>query len=303
MIHEKFREISEETSMDHVLILGGTQFFGKRLVHTLLENGKKVTLATRGQKADPFGDKVQRLAIDREDSQSLKEAFANQTFDIVYDQSCFSPQEALDSANALRGKARKYIFTSSQAVYDFGTNRTEEEFDPYHFSFNYKSRQEYPGYLGYQEAKRAAESVLFTQTDFEVTAVRLPIVIGPDDYTKRLTFHVDKVKKNEPIGIENPDARYSFIHSKEAAEFLYLMGASSFTGPINPGCEEDISLLKLVGKIEKQTRHKAIITNILTKENTSPYSLPGPWSINTNKVKQLGYTFSSLDSVLEELIM
>ncbi|WP_313801006.1 NAD-dependent epimerase/dehydratase family protein [Cytobacillus sp.] len=288
--------------MDKVLILGGTQFFGKRLVHTLLENGKKVTIATRGQKADSFGDKVQRIVIDREDCQSMKDAFANKTYDIVYDQSCFSPQEALDSANALRGKAQRYIFTSSQAVYDFGINRTEEEFDPYHFSFNYKKRQEYGGYIGYQEAKRAAESVLFTQTDFEVVAVRFPIVIGPDDYTKRLKFHVEKVRKNEPIGMTNPEARYSFIHSGEAAEFLYEMGASSFTGSINPGCEEDISLLKLIEKIEKQTGRKAIITNVLTKENTSPYSLPGSWSINTNKVKQLGFTFSRLDSVLKELI-
>lgn len=110
------------------------------------------------------------------------------------------------------------------------------------------------------------------------------------------------MKKNEPIGMANPKARYSFIHSGEAAQFLYEMGASSFTGPINPGCEEDISLLELVGKIEKQTSNKAIITNIITKENASPYSLPGSWSINTNKGKQLGFIFSSLDSVLGELI-
>ncbi|WP_390847846.1 hypothetical protein [Bacillus litorisediminis] len=43
------------------LYLGGTQFFGKLLVHKLLEKGINVTIATRGLADDPFGDKVNRL--------------------------------------------------------------------------------------------------------------------------------------------------------------------------------------------------------------------------------------------------
>lgn len=286
--------------MENVLVLGGTQFFGKKLVGKLLENGKSVTIATRGLNKDPFGEKVDRLIIDRENKSSLEEAFSNRKWDIVYDQSCQSPQEALDAVSVLKGKVKRYIFTSTQAVYEFGTKWREEDFVPEDFTFEFKSRKQYAGYEGYQEAKRAAEAVFFTQSNFEVVAVRFPIVIGTDDFTERLKFHVDKVLTNEMIGIKNPNASYSFILSDEAAEFLYKIGQSSFTGPINPGCAEDISLQELVNKIEEHVGKSANIVD--DAPNTSPYSLPGPWSINTEKANRLGYQFSDLYTILDELI-
>ncbi|MFE8702673.1 NAD-dependent epimerase/dehydratase family protein [Cytobacillus sp. FJAT-54145] len=288
--------------MDNVLILGGTQFFGKRLVEKLLKQGKSVTIATRGKTKDPFGDRVQRLIIDREDKESIINETEGKNWDVVYDQTCYSPQEARDAAEALKEKVKRYIFTSTMAVYDYGTNNVEENFNPYEYQITYKGRRDYPGYEGYKEAKRASEAHLFQETNFEVVAIRFPIVIGKDDYTNRLKLHVEKVMGNEPIGIPNEEARYSFILSHEAASFLYEMGLSNFTGPVNPGCDGDISMGELMRKIEGITELKAKITNELTPENASPYALPGSWSINTNKVKELGYSFSDLHQTLDELI-
>ncbi|CAM3492324.1 hypothetical protein GCM10009865_18670 [Aeromicrobium ponti] len=111
--------------MNDILVLGGTQFFGKKLVEKLLLEGKKVTIATRGLTKDPFGDKVERLIIDRENIKSQRAAFSGRKWNVVYDQSCFSPQEAKATAEALDGKVAHYIFTSSMAVYDFGTLHKE----------------------------------------------------------------------------------------------------------------------------------------------------------------------------------
>jgi nucleoside-diphosphate-sugar epimerase len=288
--------------MANILVLGGTQFFGKRLVERLLHDGNKVTIATRGKTPDSFEDRVERLIIDREDRDSLEMAFQGKSWDIVYDQSCFSPLEAKNAAEALKGKVIRYIFTSSMAVYDFGENHTEENYDPYNFEYVFKTRREYPGYAGYQEAKRASEAYLFRNTEFDVVAVRFPIVIGEDDYTNRLKFHVERISNQEPIGILHPKARYSFIRSDEAAWFLDKIGRSSFTGPINPGSRGDISLEELAGKIEIITGVKAKFEPSLTKENASPYGMDGSWSINTNKAQQLGFQFSNLGETLETLI-
>lgn len=288
--------------MKQVLVLGGTQFFGKLLVEKLINENIAVTIATRGQSQDPFGDKVERLIINRENRASLEQAFSGRNWDVVYDQSCLSPQEAKDAAEALKGKTKRYIFTSTMAVYEYGEKHKEENFDPFQFGFEFKTRMEYPGYLGYQEAKRAAEAFLFRETEFNVVAVRFPLVIGTDDYTNRLKFHVDRVINRHPIGIKNPNARYSFITSEEAATFLLNMGRDVFTGTINPGCRDDISLLELLGKIEEKTGITPIITPELTRENVSPYAMDGSWSINTDKVNQLGYQFSPLDEALDELI-
>lgn len=287
--------------MRKILVLGGTQFFGKRLVHKLIENGDKVTVATRGITKDSFGNQVDRMKIDREKKDTMIEAFRGKDWDVVYDQSCYSPQEMADALEALSRTKAKYIFTSSMAVYGFGTMKVEEDFDSMDFSYNFKTRKEYLGYEGYQEAKRAAESVLFNKKSGAV-AVRFPIVIGKDDFTGRLEFHVRRVMTEKPIGISHPSARYSFILSEEAAEFLFKIGQTEFTGPINPGCEKDIALNELLELIAKEVGKEPLITNEVTKDNTSPYNLPGSWSIDTKKAKDLGFHFSSLEEALKELV-
>jgi nucleoside-diphosphate-sugar epimerase len=286
--------------MKSALILGGTQFVGKRLVRLLIDEGVEVTVATRGLTPDAYGDQVSRLIINREDAESLEKAFKDKTWDVVFDQTCYSSQEALDTLNVLKGKVQKYIFTSSQAVYDFGTKHLEESFNPLGYKPVLKSRRDYIGYVGYQEAKRAAEAILFQNADFPVVAVRLPIIIGGDDYTNRLQFHVEHVKERKQMFIDHPDFRYSFIDSGEAASFLLSMAKSDYQGPVNPGSEEDISLGELIELIEKQIGTEAIIGE---DGDPSPYNLPGSWSVNTNLVESLGFRFSSLERLLKNLIL
>lgn len=93
--------------MRKVLVLGGTRFFGKRLVERLLESSENsVTILTRGQTNDSFGDRVQRICADRTDRQALVEAVGEQVWDVVYDNICFSPDEASEACRILMLKPR-----------------------------------------------------------------------------------------------------------------------------------------------------------------------------------------------------
>lgn len=289
--------------MRKVLVLGGTQYFGKKLVQRLIENGDEVTVATRGTKSDPFGENVERLVIDREKKETMSAAFEGKNWDLVYDQSCFSPMEARDTSEALNGKASRYIFTSTQAVYDFGTLHAEGNFNANTYPIEYKSRKEYPGYEGYKEAKRASEAVFHQLGYFDVVSVRFPIVVSEDDYTERLKFHVDKILSGQPIGIPNPELRYSFIHADEAADFLMEIGKSNFEGAINPGSAGDISLGEMVGKMALLAGKKAIVENSTESGTVSPYALPGSWSINTSLASELGFHFTELNQLLDQLTM
>ena len=49
----------------HVLVIGGNRFMGVSLVWRLLFAGHRVTVCNRGNLADPFGDRVERVRHDR----------------------------------------------------------------------------------------------------------------------------------------------------------------------------------------------------------------------------------------------
>lgn len=48
-----------------ILVIGGSRYFGIHMVNKLLEQGHEVTIATRGKTPDSYGDKVERITIQR----------------------------------------------------------------------------------------------------------------------------------------------------------------------------------------------------------------------------------------------
>lgn len=286
--------------MTNVLVLGGTRFFGKNLVELLLKEQIKVTLLTRGKTEDEFGDQVQRLVVDREDAVALEKAIGDQQYDVVYDNICFTPQQAREAVSIFQNKAKRYILTSSLSVYDFGTGICHEsDVDTHHYTIDADPEAE----LSYGEGKRQAEAVFFQQADFPVATVRFPIVLGPNDYTKRLHFHVERVLSGKVIGISNLEAQMNFIHEQEAAEFLFWLGISSeLTGPVNARSDGEVSLRELVEWIEQGTEQQAIIQSETDDEAQSPFGVPDSWIMDTSKAKQDGFQFYVLSDWMPALI-
>ncbi|WIM37903.1 NAD-dependent epimerase/dehydratase family protein [Paenibacillus sp. PK4536] len=286
--------------MTNVLVLGGTRFFGKNLVELLLKEQIKVTLLTRGKTEDEFGDQVQRLVVDREDAVALEKAIGDQQYDVVYDNICFTPQQAREAVSIFQNKTKRYILTSSLSVYDFGTGICHEsDVDTHHYTIDADPEAE----LSYGEGKRQAEAVFFQQADFPVAAVRFPIVLGPNDYTKRLDFHVERVLSGKVIGISNLEAQMNFIHEQEAAEFLFWLGISSeLTGPVNARSDGEVRLRELVQWIEQGTEQQAIIQSETDDEAQSPFGVPDSWIMDTSKAKQDGFQFYVLSEWMPALI-
>lgn len=290
--------------MKKALVLGGTLFFGKRLVQHLLDRGWEVTIATRGIAADPFGEHIQRLILDRENKETLLSALGHTDtyWDCVFDQTCYSPLEIRDVLDVLHGRIGHYVLTSTMAVYEFGVRKQESEYDPLGYPIHYRGRREYPGLEGYREAKRQAEAVLF-QSGIPGTAIRFPLVIGPDDYTGRFQFHVDRVKTGVPIGITRAEDRIGFIDSDDAARFLLFAAENKLTGSFNAGSPGDISFAELLERIGSQAKMDAQITATADPAIRSPYDVGGSLSLDVSKACSAGFQFRQLDDLLDELIM
>lgn len=285
--------------MKKVLVLGGTRFFGRRLVNRLVEEGSDVTILTRGESEDAFGDHVQRIKVDRTDPEALQQGVKGQDWDIVYDNICYTPEAAEQAADIFTGRVGQYVLTSTLSVYDFADHPlTEADFDPYRYPVQKNSAMEY----SYKEGKRLAEAVLFGRKDLSVSAVRLPIVLGPDDYTLRLWFHIEHAAASEPIGLPAPEAQISFIHAEEAAAFLQWAGQVKREGPVNACSNGAVSVREIMGMIEKEIGKTAPLVPESSSEHKSPFGVPQDWTMDNSRASEAGFGFWSLKEWMPELI-
>src|SRR5690606_28504969 len=103
--------------------------------------------------------------------------------------------EAKSACRIFKSKTKRYVVTSSESVYDYGLNQSEDCFDPLSFSFS----QEADKNKDYQAAKRQMEAVFTREAGFEIAIVRPSLVVGADDYTKRLSGHIERIRSGQPI--------------------------------------------------------------------------------------------------------
>lgn len=282
-----------------ILVLGGTRFFGKVLISRLLEIGHEVTIATRGITPDPFEERVNRIVVDRFSEASLRKTFTDMRWDVIYDQICYTPNEAKAACHVFFGKVDQYIFTSSMAVYDEFKDDPfmESDFDPYTYPLTVGGQADF----SYSEGKRASEAYFFQKAPFPVTAVRFPIVMGDDDYTERLTFHIERIKGGKPFYVPNEHSKMSYISSEEAGDFLAWLAETRLTGPVNACSEGMISIKDLITMIENIVGIQAVLTSNKRLEK-SPYGYYGTKTMSTEKAKKAGFAFTNLSDWLPSLI-
>lgn len=285
--------------MQTALVLGGTRFFGKRLVELLLEEGLDVTIATRGLTSDAFGDRVKRIVVERESYESLLQVAEGSQWDVIYDNICYSPQDAWNACEVFAGRVKRYINTSSMSVYGQGPHaHIEAELDPITYPIKMGGRTDFD----YGTGKALAEAVFAQHATFSVCSVRFSFVVGEDDYTRRLEFHIDRIKKGTPIGIPSMDSKINFISSDEAAALLCWLKDQSLTGPINACATGEISLAELIALMEKEVGKTAIIEQYTEDANHSPYGVEQSFFISNTKGAKAGFPFAPLKSWLPALI-
>lgn len=119
------------------------------MVNKLLEQGHAVTIATRGKTPDSYGDKVERITIQRTNEESMREALQGKHFDVVIDKIAYCSNDiryVMDYVDC-----DKYIYMSSTSVYNpKHMNTVESDFDGYSKDFVWCDRKEFP----YEQIKR-----------------------------------------------------------------------------------------------------------------------------------------------------
>ena len=271
-----------------ILVVGGTRFFGIPMMEKLIADGHDITMATRGRTPDSFGSSVERLVFDRLDEAGIAAALDGRSFDVVIDKIAYSSNDVRRLLDHV--KCEKYVLMSTSSVYvDIGSNTPESAFAPESYPLRWCDRAD----SDYSEVKRQAECALVQHYPCQkYTAVRYPVVIGSNDYTGRLRFYAEKIIAKKPMYIDDPDSRISFIHEREAGEFLAYAAENNIYGPVNGCGSGDISPAEIVGYIEEKTGLKAVLSD---KGEPAPYNgYPGYATLDTSKAKASGFVFSDV---------
>ena len=278
-----------------ILVIGGTRYFGIPMVNALLKKGHDVTIATRGNVKVSFDGEVKYVTLDRMDPVSVKGALDNQKFDVIIDKIAYSSNDV--KALLENVSCDRYIQMSTCSVYPKEhANISEDEFVTSEYPLEWMDRLS-----DYEKTKRNAERATLEYMDPSAcTFVRYPVVLGENDYTRRLSFYIEHIQNEQPMYVDDLDEAMAFIHEKEAGEFIAYLADHPFSGPVN-GCSNGaIKISDIISYAEKKLGKKAILEE---SGEPAPYNgFMDTFTLSTERAKIAGFTFSDLDSWIYKLI-
>lgn len=281
-----------------VLVLGGTQFFGRKAVDRLIEHGDDVTIATRGNRAHPFHERVKHIILDaRDGSHEGWEKVSNQQWDAVFNNVLYTKEDALLMKNKFDGLTNHFYFTSSMSVYSGDKDGyVEEDFNPVTYEIHPEKE------VDYGEGKRQAETILFDDAPFSVTAFRFPIVLDNDDYTKRLHFYIEKALKDETIYFENKDFKVNYVKGTQAADSIVWAIENEKEGAYNISSRDAVTVGELMNWLEEAVKKSVTVKYAIGHNQDSPFSASHHQYIISNKIEEEGFELNQLGAWMKPLM-
>ncbi|MGE5234861.1 MAG: NAD-dependent epimerase/dehydratase family protein [Acidobacteriota bacterium] len=235
-----------------VLIIGGSRFIGLAVAQRLLMEGHRVTLLNRGKSTDPFGTRVSRVIGDRSDPQTLQRALSRRDFDAVVDVIAFREEDTQAAIARCSGRVGHFIHISTASVYLI----RDQVFCPYR-------EEDFAGRLSpkneatasswhYAYHKRRCELALqhaWESGRFPATSLRLPMVLGPADYTERALAYLERLADGGPLIL--PDGglnSWGFLWVADVADTIAanLMNANAFGRAYNLAQREVVTVRQFV---------------------------------------------------------
>lgn len=189
--------------MAQVLVIGGTLFIGRELVHRLLQRGDDVTILHRGNR-NPFRGSTREILCDRNDTDGMRSALSQGGFEYVFDnvydwERGTTGQQVKAAAEACDSALRRYVFVSSCAAYGDGQDRTETSplAGPTHPEAYCRNKA---------ESERALLA-LAEQKGCPTATLRPPFIYGRHNPFYREAFFWDRLMAGRPIIIPGDGSR------------------------------------------------------------------------------------------------
>ena len=212
-----------------VLILGGTIFFGRHLVHALLERGHNVTLLNRGRQPYQAPDSVEHLLGDRDGDLS---ALKGRAWDAVVDTCGYFPRQVSATSRLLRELTPIYAYISSVNQYaGFDVPGIDEKAVP---NKNFVAQDTVLGPDNYGPLKAACEVELLKEFGAGALILRPGCMVGPCDQAHRFSYWVQRNAYSDPLLVPGkPTQLWQIIDVRDVTDWLVRMLEQGRTGIYN----------------------------------------------------------------------
>lgn len=309
-----------------VLILGGTRFLGKALVKEALKRGHEITLFNRGTNKEVFPE-VEQLTGDRDGDVSLLE---NRKWDVVIDTCGLAPHQIKKIAAVLGDNVEHYTYISSISLY--------KDWIPLHITEDYHLQPMPPvdklkdveegrisPYEYYGALKVLCEAEAETHWPGRVLHLRAGLLVGPFDYTDRLSYWVQRVAQGGKVLVPGrSDRPVQLIDVKDVATWVFNMAESRKKGTFNvTGPNDKLTIKELLNTCKAVTNsdtelvwaeEQFILEHKIKPWTEMPFWIPehfplegetkpwkGSFSINIAKSINAGLTFRPLEDTIYDV--
>jgi 2'-hydroxyisoflavone reductase len=212
-----------------LLVLGGTIFFGRRLVEAALAAGHEVTLFNRGQHNPDHFPGAEKLHGDRDGGLDV---LRGRRWDAVVDTCGYVPRVVRASAELLAGSAEHYTFISSISAYAGNGTPGEDESAPL-ATLNDPTTEEATN-AAYGGLKALCEQVVQEVFSGRSLIVRPGLIVGAGDPSDRFTYWPHRIARGgEVLAPGRPDRQVQFIDARDLSEWTLRMSVSHATGAYN----------------------------------------------------------------------
>lgn len=304
-----------------ILVLGGSRFLGKAFVEEALKQNHEITLFNRGNHNNSFAN-VEIIKGDRfGDLSGLKGRY----WDAVLDTSGYVPSTVRKSTELLCGQAGQYTFISSISVYKDWSQENMEESAPFLDIAPEKADKLSSGATGplmeyYGEFKALCEQEAERNMPGRVLNVRAGLLVGPDDYSDRFTYWINRVARGgRVLAPGSPRRKIQFIDIRDLGKWLLRMMVNQATGTYNvTGPESPIEMGVFLDTIRAVSGSNAEIEwvdeTFLQERKVTPWTemplwLPessnsaGGFSFNIDKALRSGLRLSPVEKTVQDTLL
>lgn len=286
--------------MSDALIIGGTRFIGRHLVHELLDGGYDVTVLNRGHHENPFDDhdRVGHYKGDRTSGAVLDDAATELEPSIVLDCVAYYPGE-VELATRAFSDVDAYVYVSSGAVYGPDVIPKREDETPLEPCSDEQAVDESHETYGPRKAEGDRRVFAAAENGVNAMSVRPTIVYGSHDYTGRFEYWVEQVRHHDRICIPGDGTNiHQLVAVENVAKAIRTVAEQGTPGEAyNVGDRRILTLGELVETIADILERDVEIVPMSARElergdiepTDFPLYNPNPHILETAKLSSIGW--------------